>query len=102
MLSLTRFLRSVQLAHSCSSNLLANVKQGKWLDEDMRATVVGNWLKRYGRNAGVIFRGKICAAADEMARYIVVTLDPGDVRKMYVMLDRAQHLKPGEDPEALR
>jgi hypothetical protein len=81
------------------ASLMAYVKHGQWPNEDHRATVIGNWLERNGRKAGLMFRGKMSAAGDEMARYLVATLEPGDVRDMHLMLDRAQHLKAGEDPE---
>lgn len=84
------------------ASLMAYVKHGKWLTEDLRATVIGNWLARNDRKAGVLFRGKISAAGDEMARYLVATLDPEDIRDLYTLLDRGQHLKPGEDPDTER
>jgi hypothetical protein len=61
------------------ASLMAYVKHGQWPTEDHRATVIGNWLARNGRKAGLMFRGKMSAAGDEMARYLVATLEPGDV-----------------------
>ncbi len=81
------------------ASLMAYVRHHEWLNEDHRATVIGNWLTRNGRKAGIVFRGRISAAADELSRYLVATQDESDIRDLYALLDRGQHVQAGESPE---
>ncbi|MBL8524331.1 MAG: hypothetical protein JNN20_11630 [Betaproteobacteria bacterium] len=81
------------------ASLMGYLKHHEWLSEELRATVIDNWLKRNDRKAGIAFRIKISAAADELARYLVVTQGPEEIRELYGFLERSQHSKPGESSE---
>jgi hypothetical protein len=80
------------------SSLMAFVKHRSWLSEDHRATVIGSWLERNGKKAGLVFRGRISAAADEIAKYLAGTQDTQFIVDLHALLERGQHLKPGESP----
>lgn len=82
------------------ASLMAYVKHHQWLSEDLRATVIENWIKRNERKASAVFRVKISAAGDEMARYLVATQSLQEIRELWAFLDKAQHTRPGESQEA--
>ncbi len=84
------------------ASLMAYFKHRQWLSEDLRATVIGNWLEKNDRKAGIVFRGKISAAGDEMARYLIATQPENEMRDLWLFLEQAQHMKTGTSPEADR
>lgn len=80
------------------ASLMAYVKHRKWLGNEHRATVVENWFNRNGGSASIVFKAKISTTADELARHLVATLDDSDIRALWELLDRAQHIPSGQDP----
>jgi hypothetical protein len=82
------------------ASLMAYFKHHQWLSEDLRATVIENWLRNNNRKAGIIFRSKISAAADEMARYLITTQPKNEMRDLWEFLEHAQHMTTGTNPEA--
>ena len=97
--NLTLSERAALMLTLIQASLMAYVRHRQWLSEDHRATVIENWLARNDRKAGIFFRGRISSAADEMSRYLVATQNAENIRDLYLLLEHAQVLRPGESPE---
>lgn len=81
------------------ASLMAYIKHHEWLTEDLRATLIQNWLKQNERKAGVWFRSRISAAADSLARFLVSTQDAEDIEYLYELLNEAQRIGFGKNPD---
>ena len=97
--NLTLAERSALMLTIVQASLMAYFKHQRWLDEDHRATVIDSWLKRNDRKAGISFRMKISAAADEMVRFMVATQERDVLLELYTFLEHAQDSIPGSSHE---
>jgi hypothetical protein len=91
--------RSALMLTIVAASLMAYVRHHEWLNEEHRATVIDNWLKRNNRKSGLVFRARISQAADELARFLVAFHDADEIGELFAFLERAQNSRPGEFPD---
>lgn len=98
--TLTLPQRSALLLTLLQAVLMAHVKHGKPLPENLMATVLDNWLKRNGGKVSRRFKAGVSEAGYDMARHLRASLSAQAIQELWEFLDKAQHNRPGQNPEA--